>query len=590
MAEPLQITIRPSDFNYSKTGQAPDIGHALETDPDTAARNQAMSRKTDMPLSLVNNQTDAVEKKLRQVEIEKRLAGSPVTTQFMSNPLNAQVSTDAVESLTALEQTWKTIGDTAHAGALGLKKPFQAAVAAELDQQFVDSSSSFGELLRDEVGSSWVTSPTDLLAAGSRYLKAQAGKKRGVNEKSVLAAYKAAADTDKELSDIPFSPSSTRLLDSLSEAKGAEATLAAINAMPIDDMLILATELAGRSLSAVVPAVAATVATGNPIAGVATMGGMSYFTERYSGPLDFLKKQGVDINDPEQLSRAVNDKALMDSANQYGITRGTIIAAVDTATGGLATKVFGSVVQNLIAQFAIQAAGGGIGEAGAEAATGEELDYGNIFLEMLGEISPIGAPVDVYGYGRSYFRDAARVKDTEVMVKLFDQVMKEYNSSPLTTRDPERAAEHLAEAMKKAGIKEFFIPGDAPSLTDDISGSLNLGRAVELARETGGAVAVSARAVARILFRTPAWETLKDDIKLSEAGLTVNEAKEVSKVKPVTKVEDEEEPLGDAETLVKIAEEEMGMQAILDSGQRLGMTPSDTRNGWLLKPRPLKLQ
>lgn len=138
-------------------------------------------------------------------------------------------------------------------------------------------------------------------------------------------------------------------------------------------------------------------------AGLGLGSGMVEYRAAYS---EYLREAGVDMTNARSMFDAAENGDLMNAANNYALTRSSIIAAVDTFTGHLATKTFGPVVKtavgkelmNVAIQAGIQATGGAVGELGAQAATleeGESLRWGEIVAESAGEL--VSAPIEVGG-------------------------------------------------------------------------------------------------------------------------------------------------------------------------------------------------
>ena len=91
----------------------------------------------------------------------------------------------------------------------------------------------------------------------------------------------------------------------------------------------------------------------------------------------------------ENIKKVLNNDAVMSDIRSKAIGRGLTIAAVDGITGGLGkavgttTKATSGVAKagKKLAQVGTEAVGGGVGEALAQQAAGEEYDAGAIVLE-----------------------------------------------------------------------------------------------------------------------------------------------------------------------------------------------------------------
>jgi hypothetical protein len=121
-------------------------------------------------------------------------------------------------------------------------------------------------------------------------------------------------------------------------------------------------------------------AVGGPAGFAVGLGAGSGATEYASSVKEFLQKKGVDPANPEQLSAAMGDAALMSEAREYAAKRGAVVGAFDAASGGVAGKIFSPVAKGLGggaagkvvgagAELGAQSALAASGEAGAQVAT-----------------------------------------------------------------------------------------------------------------------------------------------------------------------------------------------------------------------------
>ena len=153
-------------------------------------------------------------------------------------------------------------------------------------------------------------------------------------------------------------------------------------------------QVAGEQL----PTLAAVMLTAkkNPKLAMGIMGGSSYLQERYGQLLEEAQKAGYDLSRPQDALKAVKDTEFMKEQADKGFTRGAIIASVDLAFLGLASKAKFNL-SGIGTQTVVQGVGGGTGEALAQVATGEELQPGEILVEGLAE--GVTGPIDVFAFG-----------------------------------------------------------------------------------------------------------------------------------------------------------------------------------------------
>ena len=150
-----------------------------------------------------------------------------------------------------------------------------------------------------------------------------------------------------------------------------------------------------------VPTIAAALLTRNPTLGTALFGLSSYNQERYGQLLSQALESGYDLSTEEGASAALSDTEFMDRQAQRGVTRGTIIAAVDMFTAGLASKS-GLNPGSLVKNTGYQMAGGAGGEGAAEYADTGEINPGEMIIEGLAE--GVTAPMDVAALGTQKWR------------------------------------------------------------------------------------------------------------------------------------------------------------------------------------------
>lgn len=106
-----------------------------------------------------------------------------------------------------------------------------------------------------------------------------------------------------------------------------------------------------------------------------------------------LEKKGLEFNE-EGVSQILEDEDAMFRIRGKSAARGGVIGIIDGITGGIASKAVKGVagtakkaarIKGALAGLAIEGAGGGIGEASARLAVGQELDAREIGLEIVGE-------------------------------------------------------------------------------------------------------------------------------------------------------------------------------------------------------------
>lgn len=98
------------------------------TNPDQAARAQALSRASGLPLPAVEGAEDQVEGEVRRQAAESALREAPRMQMFFSQADFAKVAHDDAEQLGLLERTWAKISKTAAEEVEGAARGFQSGM------------------------------------------------------------------------------------------------------------------------------------------------------------------------------------------------------------------------------------------------------------------------------------------------------------------------------------------------------------------------------------------------------------------------------------------------------------------------------
>ena len=167
---------------------------------------------------------------------------------------------------------------------------------------------------------------------------------------------------------------------------------------------VLASSAAPMSVS-LGAGVGTTLLTGNLVAGAIATGVASGSVDYSYSFIEYMQKQGVNINDAEAVARFLSDKENVNNTKEYARKRATRIAAFDTLSFGLGSKIIAparlgsagrrAIFNSLVVQPPLQASLGGAGEYFAQRSTleeGEEIRVGEVFMEAIGELA--FAPVE----------------------------------------------------------------------------------------------------------------------------------------------------------------------------------------------------
>ncbi len=218
----------------------------------------------------------------------------------------------------------------------------------------------------------------------------------------------------------------------LNDVTTARQAFQAFQADPLGIMASVSLE----SLPQVAPALVLGAITRNPTVGALAMGSTSFASELSSGVMEYFQDNGVDTRDPVAVNKALNDPVLFAKAYGHALTRGSIIAAADTAAAGLASKMLvpKQLIKNQLAKEAVnigvaqpaaQIISGGGGEILAQIATeGEVTKPGRAVLEAAGEGPTSLLETAAFGGREAYERLPSTIAKREAEAKAIEDQKK----------------------------------------------------------------------------------------------------------------------------------------------------------------------
>lgn len=218
----------------------------------------------------------------------------------------------------------------------------------------------------------------------------------------------------------------------LNDVTTARQAFQAFQADPLGIMASVSLE----SLPQVAPALVLGAVTRNPTVGALAMGSTSFASELSSGVMEYFQDNGVDTRDPVAVNKALNDPVLFAKAYEHALTRGSIIAAADTAAAGLASKMLvpKQLIKNQLAKEAVnigvaqpaaQIISGGGGEILAQLATeGEVIKPGRAVLEAAGEGPTSLLETAAFGGQQAYERLPSTIEKREQQAKAVEDQKK----------------------------------------------------------------------------------------------------------------------------------------------------------------------
>lgn len=501
----------------------------LNRTPEQTAEVIDMTKRSGYPQQVVRSDPPTVKRQLKEQEVSKVAQDNPILGRWMSNTDNLSLIQDDLGF-------WGSLANTQKRGGLRSGQGVSQYVAEGGVQNLQDQELSLGEIFIDEQQKSFKTPNALGLVDVISRTAARYGMSRfnPTSKEAAQASLQRVGAFRKKISETPMSEPSTRFMGKLSEAKGFWETLDVIASDPIGAM-VAAVEIGAESIPQMIAAGATTYATRNPALGVSVLGVSSGLTERYSDPADYLEKQGFDLNDPQSLNELLKNPQVFEDAKQYGFTRGAIIGSFDTLTGGLASKTFGGPIRNMLTQMGIQMTGGGGGEAFAQLATGEQVNWGEVFMEALGELAT--TPIEIASVSGHYFMKQNEERKAQNYSDELEKIFGDLEEAKLFDLNDSKGRELFQSIMDSTnkGDVQVNASGLASALADELGPELNnvlkrLGLDPETfnqAVETGNDVTLKSGDIASVIRgNDPVLRAILLNARSDDNAQTVTEAQE----------------------------------------------------------------
>jgi hypothetical protein len=229
----------------------------------------------------------------------------------------------------------------------------------------------------------------------------------------------------------------------------------------------------GAALGATTLAFAPVTSTVGGVAGA--MGAAGGVLETAMSFTEFLKEEIGDKEfTPENIRAILNDPEKLNSIRKKAVIRGGVIGMVDAISGGLAGSASKSTAKTLAktsgvvrkgaagaVATTIEAAGGGVGEAAARAAAGQEMDAVEIGLEAVGGAprALISAPVGFMSESRRKVytqngKEITRDQASFILKNLTDQQLADVDMSVKN----DATLEAILKTKKKRGKVKNNLP------------------------------------------------------------------------------------------------------------------------------------
>lgn len=468
---PFALTTIEADQQTALRGS---LASSMTANPDQAARARSLATQTGLPAAAIERNLPEVEQTTKLDAYSRMIADKPVTRQFLTQPENARVAHDDVESMSLIE----TLANSFRRGVPGLQQGIAAtalrANAGQLDQ--FDAIAA-----RIDAGEK----PTSIRAAddpmGVAYMSQEQRTRMRANISTPLAGNIATiASTQKERLAIP----QPGVVGAVLEAKTFGAAFDAFMTAPVQFISSIGPESLISSAPGLLAAIPAGIVAG-PGAAAAVMGAGSFATDYGSSIVEALTNAGVDVSNPTTLAAATQNAPLMREVAAQAFAHASVVGSVDGASGGLASKVMLPKVMaarlatrpvareltNAALQVPAQGALGGIGEAGGELAAGQDLQPGNILAEIVGEA--FTAPAEVGGIaGRRVVERMQEARAAGAAAARVEEAVKVAEASKLRARDPAAFREFVDQVADGGrSPSEFYIDPQTLANTLNQSGT-----------------------------------------------------------------------------------------------------------------------
>jgi Large polyvalent protein associated domain 22 len=534
-----------------KTNQAAlVVSEASQTNPDQYAKDMALGRSFNITPSMAADGRDIFSQKLANAKTQLLLNTAPVLREWVSNQDNARVAHDDLQNLSMFEGFSRGLKNTVARAGLALATIPNEALFESTSQRYRDKSKSFGDILDSERfvqpdGSKMWATPDDLISATSRYIDARFAEMIGTDDKANAASF---AENLNAINKSREAHGQSLIAQEFYDKASAPAQttkesltnwLSAVAIHPTG-ALSWALETGGESAPQMLAAMTVGAVTKNPNAAVATIGGGSYLSERYSSPADFLKEKGIDMNNPQDIQRVISDPKLLKESAQRGVIRGAIIGMFDTLSGGLAGKTIAhNPVVESAAQMAQQAILGGGGEAMAQVASGQPSDINSVIANGLAEIAT--APADMIATGHELMTKKNKIAAVPNTEQKINDLSAAATASKLKERSPQAFEDYTNKAMAGTAIEHIYVDPrpieayfqstgiDAQHFFQDLApGSFD---DYQMALATKGDLKIATGTYAAKIVGSDLEQQLRDHIRFDPQEMTIAESNDFQQAK-----------------------------------------------------------
>jgi len=229
----------------------------------------------------------------------------------------------------------------------------------------------------------------------------QEGGKFDQIEQSGIEALEAAQKKQQNIDALPMSPTAQTGAQDFQDAEGVLDWAKKSFKNPLGALAFIG-EIAAESSPSIAAGIGTSILTGNPVAGAGVMI-LSGAPQSYSGEfVDFLREEGIDLSNAEEIGQALRNDDILDKANKRGITKAAIIGFFEA----LGMKAGGGILRQTLAQSAT----GGGGEGASTLVLDGKIVPKDVALEAVAETATVPGEVAIIK-GRSLFTKDGNLVD-----------------------------------------------------------------------------------------------------------------------------------------------------------------------------------
>ena len=506
-----------------------------ETKPDELAADIKLGKAFGIPADVAGANRDWLTNRLDAMHKQTLMSSAPALTGFVTNRDNAALAQDDLENLSWIEGAARGFTNMGRKAVTGPEQVYQWSMFTRFHDRYQRRGKSFQELADETAGKGpW---GTEYIDAAVKYLDNAFADALGVDDAQRAQQWAVELSQTSDYRNSLHAPQVAQDFMAAWTSQNTDtlgsAVMSFVDAAVHHPIGALASALDGLAtgLPAIGVGLATTAATKNPVAGLNAGAAVGFGLEYADSAYSMLAELGIDLKNPADVQRMLNDPSLLKRANERGIVRAAIIGMFDRISGGLAGK---TLARNPLVEHTLQVIqetiSGGLGEHIAQQAAGQQTNYVDSIMEAAAEA--LSLPFDYGVAGRDFLhkRNLAKIAETqkEAIGTFLDGVAK----SKLKERAAGKFEEFMKSALETTGLKDFYIPAEAVRKyfqPDDARRILNVDVEdpdFQAMINAGADVRVPVERYTSEVVNTPLDALLRDHLRLDPSDMTAAEASE----------------------------------------------------------------